>query len=753
LLVSLNFSNPSSTNNPCLHGLRSIDQFNNWPIVKRHRLLIFSAPINTVWIHSKKDEGSNPLGVIDLGSFLKFTGKSLYVRVAFTTDPTTVKPVLDPMVAAIESRTLLRQRYLIQHLLGQGGFGRTYLALDRERFDEPCVLKEFTVSYQDESLVAKAKSLFAREASILHQVQHPQIPRFWAAFEWEDRLFLVQDYIQGENYRTLLQARRDRDATLSEVEVLHLLNHLLPVLSYLHDRQIVHRDISPENLVLSPAKGSPEHRSNPDDYTAGLPVLLDFGSVKAATSGLALVSSMTRVGKVGYAPPEQLQTGNVQPHSDLYALAATCIVLLTGREPHQLLDSLTLDWHWQSYTSVSRELANMLNRMLALHPTDRYATASAVHTDLQRLLGVLTPMIWRPEYVSWQGFASPIHQGSTTPPLTATARPTGPTIGAMPLSLPPTHLQTIGQKLSRWKLGHGSATSRLPQDLPDRAMGDDRATRNVATLPPLMASPDRTATPTMRGHRPDWSPRLAIVAAGLMVSGLGLHLFHSPIPANYQVWLAPPSATPAPVRQTVPETTGPRTIEFGPNEVSAVLQGGLRENQTQIYQFRADKGQVTAIGLEGSGVKMNLLRADQRPIDKAAWQTRKWTGQLPASESYQVQITGSGDYVLDLSISPNPKRPIADRQPLDFAQHSTKTITGELLSGQTQHYVLAAPAGQRFGFKVLQGDLQVRVVAPTGKPLGQSKTGWQGKAPIAGNYTIAITAKQREDYAISFDRK
>ena len=62
------------------------------------------------------------------------------------------------MVAAIESRTLLHQRYLIKHLLGQGGFGRTYLALDRERFDEPCVLKEFTVSYQDESLVAKAKS-------------------------------------------------------------------------------------------------------------------------------------------------------------------------------------------------------------------------------------------------------------------------------------------------------------------------------------------------------------------------------------------------------------------------------------------------------------------------------------------------------------------------------------------------------------------------------------------------------------------
>jgi serine/threonine protein kinase len=653
------------------------------------------------------------------------------------------------MVAAIESRTLLRQRYLIQHLLGQGGFGRTYLALDRERFDEPCVLKEFTVSYQDESLVAKAKSLFAREASILHQVQHPQIPRFWAAFEWEDRLFLVQDYIQGENYRTLLQARRDRDATLSEVEVLHLLNHLLPVLSYLHDRQIVHRDISPENLVLSPAKGATEHRPTPDDYTAGLPVLLDFGSVKAATSGLALVSSMTRVGKVGYAPPEQLQTGNVQPHSDLYALAATCIVLLTGREPHQLLDSLTLDWHWQSYTSVSRELANMLNRMLALHPTDRYATATAVHTDLQRLLGVLTPMIWRPEYVSWQGFASPIHQGAITPLATTASRTALP--GAMPHALPPTYLQTIGQKLGRLKLGqtfHRTPAPSAHTMLP----AADRVTGNVATLPPRTAPEPTNFAPSRHPDRLDWSPRLAIVAGGLMLSGLGLHLFHSPLKGNYQVWLAPAS-TPAPVvRSTAPETTGPRTIEFAPNEVSAAVQGDLQENQTRIYQFRADKGQVTSINLEGSGVKMNLLRADQRPIDQAAWQTRKWTGQLPASESYQVQITGSGAYSLDMAIA-SKQRPIADVQPLDFEQQLTKTITGELRDRQTQRYILNAPAGQRFGFKVLQGDLQVTVIAPTGKPLGRSKTSWQGKAPIAGAYTIAITAKQREDYAIAFERK
>ncbi len=663
------------------------------------------------------------------------------------------------MVAAIESRTLLHQRYLIKHLLGQGGFGRTYLALDRERFDEPCVLKEFTVSYQDESLVAKAKSLFAREASILHQVQHPQIPRFWATFEWEDRLFLVQDYIQGENYRTLLQQRRDRDATLNEVEVLHLLNHLLPVLSYLHDRQIVHRDISPENLVLSPAKGAAEHPQTPDDYTVGLPVLLDFGSVKAATSGLALVSSMTRVGKVGYAPPEQLQTGNVQPHSDLYALAATCIVLLTGREPHQLLDSLTLDWQWQPYTSVSRELANMLNRMLALHPVDRYQSATAVHSDLQRLLGVLTPMIWRPEYISWQGFAAPIHQ--CAPPPLAAPRRTALTGAAA--WLPPTDLQTIGQRLGQ-KLHH-----TLHPDGPRPAIDPHRSSGAVATLPPFTGSatiaadrmrrvigrtaPDASPL-TQRLRQLRRSPIVAIAASGLVIMGIGMHIFQAPLPADYQGWLTAPKATTALTVNAADQAPGPRTIEFAPNEVAAAVQGDLQENQTQIYQFRADKGQVTSITLEGSGVKMNLLRADQSKIDHAAWQTRHWTGQLPESESYQIQITGAGAYSLDMAIYPNQKLPPPTLQQLNFDRHSTLTITGEVLAAQTQRYVIRAKAGQQLGFNVVQGgELQIRAIAPTGQPIGQSRTKWQGKALISGDYTIAITSKQRDDYAIAFELK
>jgi serine/threonine protein kinase len=694
------------------------------------------------------------------------------------------------MVAAIESRTLLHQRYLIKHLLGQGGFGRTYLALDRERFDEPCVLKEFTVSYQDETLVAKAKAMFAREASILHQVQHPQIPRFWAAFEWENRLFLVQDYIQGDNYRTLLQQRRDRGETLTEVEVLHLLNHLLPVLSYLHDRQIVHRDISPENLVLSPGQRTAlvDGAVPPKplvDYTAGLPVLLDFGSVKAATSGLALVSTMTRVGKVGYAPPEQLQTGQVQPHSDLYALAATCIVLLTGREPHQLLDSLTLDWHWQPYTQVSRELANILNRMLALHPTDRYPSAQAVYGDLQRLLGVLTPMLWRADATRWQGFTSPIHQSASRLPDAAVPighhrRDAGPVATPATAVLPPTQIQSPPnpsdpgqqrQPLRRFftRSRHSSAATATQRMLTltqaeqaespaiAQRTGQPPLTPTIATLPPrLVAAPNLMIQPIDRLER--WATHIVIATAGLVLGGIGLHLFGQPPLQQYQAWIGKPgrlAQTPAreSVQRDQPNSNAPERLEFAPDEVAKTRQGTLQENQTQIYQFPATQDQIAAIALKGAGVRMNLLRADQQPIDNAARQVQSWSGVFPSTETYQIQITGSGSYSLALTLTAAHIPPRKTDERLDFSDRTLQTITGKVFAQTPMQYRFSAKRGQTIRVKVIQGDIQIKAIAPTGKPLGQSRTRWQGKVPVNGEYNLILSASQREDYAITIEVK
>ncbi len=280
-----------------------------------------------------------------------------------------------PELQGIYSGLILGSRYRIVRQLGQGGFGRTYLAEDVNRFNELCVLKEFAPQVQTSAVLQKAEELFAREAGVLYQLQHPQIPRFRELFrvsvEGKGYLFLVQDYVEGKNLFSLLHSRQP--PRLTETEVTQLLLDILPVLDYIHSLGVIHRDISPDNLILR-------------DSDSRL-VLIDFGGVKqiaATVSHLAQFEAgkasppATLLGKVGYAPNEQMRTGTVYPHSDLYALAVTVLVLLTGKEPQALIDPRTLSWQWEQEVKVSNTLATVINKMLQPKMSDRYQTAREV---------------------------------------------------------------------------------------------------------------------------------------------------------------------------------------------------------------------------------------------------------------------------------------------------------------------------------------------------------------------------------------
>lgn len=161
----------------------------------------------------------------------------------------------------------LSNHYRIVRELGQGGFGRTYLAEDAHRFNEPCVLKEFAPQVQGSYALQKSEDLFEREAGVLYKLKHNQIPNFRELFRVNinDRgyLFLVQDYIPGQTYRFLLDARKRQGLHFIEAEINQLLIQLLPVLEYTHSLGVIHRDISPDNLILRSSDG--------------MPVLIDFG--------------------------------------------------------------------------------------------------------------------------------------------------------------------------------------------------------------------------------------------------------------------------------------------------------------------------------------------------------------------------------------------------------------------------------------------------------------------------------------------
>lgn len=270
------------------------------------------------------------------------------------------------------SDSLLGGRYRIIRELGRGGFGYTYLAEDINRFNELCVLKEFFPQVTGDAALHKAKQLFEREAGVLYQLNHPQIPRFRELLRVQSghdgSLFLVQDYVEGPTYEELLATRLQSGQRFSEPEVTQLLKQILPVLEYLHGVGVIHRDISPDNLILRNADG--------------LPVLIDFGGVKQLVTvveqQVGAETVTTRLGKVGYAPEEQLASGKVTPSADLYALAVTALVLLTGEQPQVLYDSYNKQWQWQGYTTLSPRFSQVLGRMLAPRLGDRYASASAV---------------------------------------------------------------------------------------------------------------------------------------------------------------------------------------------------------------------------------------------------------------------------------------------------------------------------------------------------------------------------------------
>ncbi len=279
-----------------------------------------------------------------------------------------------PPVAASGCQIILSSRYRLVRQLGQGGFGRTYLAEDTHRFGELCVLKEFAPQVQNPSALQKAQELFEREASVLYKLQHPQIPRFRELCRCEmdgsERLFLVQDFVGGQTCRDLLNA----DEGFTEGEVLKLLLDLLPVLHYIHSQGVIHRDISPENLILR--------------FSDRLPVLIDFGCVKqVATSALSqfaqLIAISTQLGKPGYAPEEQMRLGRAFRCSDLYALAVTAVVLLTGKEPQELYDSSKAVWRWREEVKLGQTLEAVLNKMLAHSPSERYQDAGEVMRALQ----------------------------------------------------------------------------------------------------------------------------------------------------------------------------------------------------------------------------------------------------------------------------------------------------------------------------------------------------------------------------------
>ncbi|KYC39757.1 hypothetical protein WA1_29825 [Scytonema hofmannii PCC 7110] len=276
-----------------------------------------------------------------------------------------------------EKETLVRRYEIIQHLCS-GGFTETYLAEDKFLPDKPrCVVKQLRLRSLDPDTLKKARELFEAEAQVLDKLgTHDQIPQLLGYFEENQEFYLVEEYIDGENLeKELAQVKK-----LSEEKVLILLQEVLEVVKFVHQENVIHREIKPANII----------RRKTDNKI----VLTGFGAVKQVQTQIVTAEGETSftipVGTKGYMANEVLG-GKPRRSSDIYALGITAIHALTGKDPGKddppelEQDPRTRELIWRKHANVNNRLATILDKMIKSHFRDRYQVVDEVLEDLQKL--------------------------------------------------------------------------------------------------------------------------------------------------------------------------------------------------------------------------------------------------------------------------------------------------------------------------------------------------------------------------------
>jgi branched-chain amino acid transport system substrate-binding protein len=322
----------------------------------------------------------------------------------------------------LENGRTLQERYRIVKLLGQGGMGAVYRAWDI-RLKVHVALKEQVPQPElDPALLAQLRQQFEQEAVTLARLSHPNLVRVTDFFEEAGNVYLIMDYLEGEN----LADRIAREGALPEAQVLDWARQLLEALAYCHEHGVVHRDIKPQNILLRPD---------------GRAVLIDFGLVKLWNPNDPLTRTVMRgMGTPEYAPPEQYgrQGQTTDPRSDLYSLGATLYHALTGQTPPTASDRMADPQLFKPVRALNPQVSaaaeGAILRALEAARDARWPSA-------QQMLAALTPKAPAP-------LSAPRPVISTTVPMPQAAPP-----GARPQPVQPSRPPRRGAPLWTWLVG------------------------------------------------------------------------------------------------------------------------------------------------------------------------------------------------------------------------------------------------------------------------------------------------------------
>ncbi len=363
----------------------------------------------------------------------------------------------DFVTSSLPLGAVIHDRYRVQAVVGRGGLGTVYQVVD--------LLFGKGNTYALKELVDQspgARKQFELECQWLQSLNHPNIPKFREYFDWEGRLYLVMDFVAGENLEQKLVRLGGRG--IPEQQAVAWIMPICDALHYLHTRTppILHRDLKPANIIVTPT---------------GHPVLVDLGIAKEHLPGAGLTSTFVKkAGTEGYAPPEQYtSTGQTGPWSDVYGIGATLYQLLTGSVPPTAVDRIALDAKLLRPRDVNPMLSGQTDaavcRALALRPAERF---TSVLDFSNALMGV--PIAPNAESTHATPRVAPL-----SAPMQSNRTPTyGPAVG-----LPPLHQSTPQRS---------HTMPPAPGIMPGSAAPYPNAPRLVAT-PPSMTPRPNGATP------------------------------------------------------------------------------------------------------------------------------------------------------------------------------------------------------------------------------------------------------------------
>ncbi|HDD61029.1 MAG TPA: serine/threonine protein kinase [Chloroflexi bacterium] len=277
---------------------------------------------------------------------------------------------------------VIKDRYKIKEIIGQGGMGSVFLADDSRLAGRLCALK--TVHYEQnlpEDAIKQTRDQFKREATVLAMLDHPNLPKVSDFFSDKNIDYLVMDYVPGKDLRTLMQEEKKKEKFLTERVVLNWASQIADALIYLHSQTpvILHRDIKPSNIKLTPN---------------GIIKLVDFGLVKLLVSGEKTLTVVHGHGSAYYTPLEQYggDTGHTDPRSDVYSFGSTLYHLLTNKAPLEARKRFLESPEVQLISEINKGISPRTERAIVLamnvHPDKRI---QSVEEFKEALLGDWNP--------------------------------------------------------------------------------------------------------------------------------------------------------------------------------------------------------------------------------------------------------------------------------------------------------------------------------------------------------------------------